>query len=269
MIPTIRDQISAMEKEWPGFRVVLDFGWLAIWEGEITPLQLPYRIRIIYCWGKTLSNAYIVPFGPKVTVIDPILSRREEVPDELIPHHYPNFARPDHPFLCLYDPQEDDWQFTDLIAEKILPWTIDWLTSYEGWQATGEWASGGRHPDIRSSEECAKSLHQNDQPTRLNDAAFNWIGQKTGTFASSVLMAVASEGSLRPLTYADWNNVTSAGALSRAISILSAERQPVVYSRSHSPAASRLRSFLTSMSSEATKSSHPSLKTGSEKSKAA
>ena len=34
-----------------------------------------------------------------------------------------------------------------LIANTIIPWTVEWLYYYELWQATGEWLGGGEHPE--------------------------------------------------------------------------------------------------------------------------
>jgi hypothetical protein len=42
--------------------------------------------------------------------------------------------------LCLYWPDGEQFNAGMYLAETILPWASEWLTYYELWQATGEWA---------------------------------------------------------------------------------------------------------------------------------
>ena len=55
-------------------------------------------------------------------------------------------------FLCLFDPDREQWCASDLIADTTVPWTVDWLACYEGWLATGRWHGGGRHAPARGEE---------------------------------------------------------------------------------------------------------------------
>ncbi len=134
-----------MRQRWPDFRVKNQMGRLVRWEGRLRPLSQMYTVQIAFYRERKKGSAERPQF-PYVTVIDPPLRRRTEKPEEPIPHHYPNRDCPERPFLCLYDPAAQEWHPRKSIAHTIIPWTIDWLTCYEGWLATGEWMGGGRHP---------------------------------------------------------------------------------------------------------------------------
>ena len=38
-----------------------------------------------------------------------------------------------------------EFNSSKLIANTIIPWTVEWLYYYELWLATGEWLGGGEH----------------------------------------------------------------------------------------------------------------------------
>ena len=142
----IRLQIERMRRAWPDFRVLSTSDWYVSWEGPLRPLAMRYTVRVSMCFGRQLSNAVIVGYAPRVTVVDPLLRRRPEQPEKPIPHIYPNGLCPDRPILCLYLPRSGEWSARDAVADTTIPWAIDWLACYEGWLATGEWAGGGVHP---------------------------------------------------------------------------------------------------------------------------
>ncbi len=121
---SIADQIALMRRDWPEFRVLVQTSWLVIWEGRLRPLQQAYCVRVVYCVGCELESAEIEPIVPAVTVVDPVLARRPGRPDQPIPHHFANDARPDRPILCLYDPREREWHPSDAIAGTTLPWAL-------------------------------------------------------------------------------------------------------------------------------------------------
>ena len=256
---SIADQIALMRRDWPEFRVLVQTSWLVIWEGRLRPLQQAYCVRMVYCVGCELELAEIEPILPAVTVVDPVLARRPGRPDEPIPHHYPNDARPDRPILCLYDPREREWYPGDAIAATNVPWALGWLACYEGWRATGEWTGGGRHAteEEMMSWIARKKSHQNDRPARWNAAAFSCLGRRIGTFASFPLMAAASGGSTRPLSWRDWKSAILADLPWRAISISSPEHRPGGLSLSALPPGSPAQPSQTSISGAAVKSSRP------------
>ncbi|MBY3123484.1 hypothetical protein ACC764_27550 [Rhizobium ruizarguesonis] len=138
---TLKQQIEAMSVAWPMFRVgkrdrVKRSG---VWSGILKPQFTAYRIEVRYAVG---SN-------PEVRILSPELERLPGNEEGSLPHVY---GPSSDPTLCLYDPLTDEWNSTMLIAEKIIPWTIDWLTFYEFWLMTGVWSGGGRHPTPLTEE---------------------------------------------------------------------------------------------------------------------
>ena len=146
MTLSIRAQMEQMGQAWPDFKVLRATDWLVTWKGPLRPLAKRYRVRVSMCFGRQLSNAVIRSYAPRVTVVDPLLRRRPEQPEEPIPHIYPNRRSPDYPILCVYLPGSGEWDWHDAVADTTIPWAIDWLACYEGWLATGEWLGGGVHP---------------------------------------------------------------------------------------------------------------------------
>jgi hypothetical protein len=106
----------------------------------LQPLAQPFTVRLI--WFLNVRGAIVRTTyrSPRVIVIDPPLARRAERPDEEIPHLYqqPTATLPAH--LCLYWPDGEQFNADMYLAETILPWSSEWLTYYELWQITGEWA---------------------------------------------------------------------------------------------------------------------------------
>lgn len=142
---TTREQMEKMRQKWPEFRVLAATNWYVNWEGSLQSLSMHYTVRVSMCFGMRLSNVDIMGFPPRVTVVNPLLRRRSAKPDDPIPHIYPNTLCSECPILCLYLPCSDEWSPRDAVADKIIPWTINWLACYEGWLATGEWTGGGAH----------------------------------------------------------------------------------------------------------------------------
>lgn len=141
---TIRRQIEFMRRDWPHFRTIRRTKWFARWEGQLRPLCQDYTVQVAFCRQQGNSSYRCLP--PLVTVIVPLLRRRSEDPGGSIPHHYPNPACPELPFLCLHYPPAREWDPRHRISATTVPWTIDWLACYEGWLATGKWTGGGVHP---------------------------------------------------------------------------------------------------------------------------
>ena len=141
---TTWDQVNSMRRAWPGFRMVERKRDFVTWVGPLRPFCQTYTVCVTY--RRDPRRGMIDDSLPRVTVTDPLLHRRDEAPNDPIPHHYRNTRRPECPFLCLYDPRAGEWRPAMSIAKTIVPWTIDWLACYEGWLATGEWTGGGRHP---------------------------------------------------------------------------------------------------------------------------
>jgi hypothetical protein len=82
---SIADQTALMRRNWPEFRPLVQTRWLVIWEGRLRPFHQAYVVRVLYCIGRDLEAAEIVPVLPQVTVVDPVLAQRPEKPAETNP----------------------------------------------------------------------------------------------------------------------------------------------------------------------------------------
>ena len=143
---SIMRQVERMRVRWPDFQVAERNRSFACWEGPLRPLSQRYRVRISLQRQRRRGQGEDV-LQSRIQVLDPLLRRREEGQRREIPHVYRNTEDPERPRLCLFDPETNEWHARCVVADTIVPWTIDWLASYEGWLATGRWVGGGRHPD--------------------------------------------------------------------------------------------------------------------------
>jgi len=197
---TGKEQIERVAARYPDLKLVMSGPWLIIWEGPLRSFSREYCVRIFWhrWWPDDLFE---VPRDwPQVFVLDPQPQPRDDQP---LQHVYQRT----HPIkICAWDPKAKDWDASQAIADTVIPYAIQWLCSYELWRVTGEWSAPGRHPELQCQNETSSSSP--DQPARNSGAEFVRIGLLTGTFASSVLMAAASGGSSRWLSWRDWNPPT-------------------------------------------------------------
>lgn len=202
-ILTAKDQIHLVRERYPELKVVCGWPWLVIWEGPVRSFARTYLVRIF--WHRFWPGDFEVPNpNPQIVVLDPPLQDR---PDERIPHMYRRSGRTDR--VCGWDPAADDWDFTKPVADTIIPFIVQWLCSYEIWRVTGDWPAPGRHPELPCQNE--KYSSSPGQRALSMAAEFVRIGRLTGTFASSALMAAASEESSHWLSFRDWKPSTFEG----------------------------------------------------------
>ena len=93
---------------------------------------------------------------PEVYLIEP--QNPPKYQNEEIPHNYgfketqkgKGKKKRNNKFLkiCSFMPRED-WDSSMLIADTVVPWTVEWLMFYEIWLISGKWQGGGKHPIIR------------------------------------------------------------------------------------------------------------------------
>jgi hypothetical protein len=112
-------QIWAMKQHYPQFkskkrdRYDIEF----IGTLKVKPELPTYTVSVKYRGSKT----------PIVKVISPVLT-------ENAPHTYPSEKN-----LCLYHPNNFNWQREKLISKEIMDWTAAWIYFYEVWLQTGVW----------------------------------------------------------------------------------------------------------------------------------
>ena len=102
------------------------------WSGKIKPsaLSKEYTVFLSYRFDKS----------PKVWIIGDEL---EKLDDANFPHKFDINPKNKMVQICLY--RYSEFNSSKLIANTIIPWTVEWLYYYELWLATGEWLGGGEH----------------------------------------------------------------------------------------------------------------------------
>ena len=203
-------QNAKLRANCPQFSLIAHAGFIGVWDGTLRPVCQTYRVRIVYYArryfpGFDLTNPYLSVF-----VIDPPIGRDPRKTGEPAQHVYRLGHHPDFPRLCIYDPAEDNWQPSEYLVDRVIPWIIKWLFFHEEWVATGVWKGGGRHPEISKCPTPQENLDlvNHAQQERYRNAEFHRLGRKIGLSASSLSMAVASVG-FSPQRFSRISNIPS------------------------------------------------------------
>lgn len=134
----IKEQVADMAACWPQMRKKFSSRQAVQWQGWMESQFSRYRLDIRYA----LPLSPYAIWQPEVRVIEPDLFRQPGNADGILPHMY---SPQRDPYMCLFDPDQNEWNSSMSIARTIVPWALDWLACYELWQMTGEWRGGGRH----------------------------------------------------------------------------------------------------------------------------
>ncbi len=119
-----------MRSTWPKFARRGD-AKRSVWHGTLQPTDVSPRYQV--------SIEYELWCSPKVRVVDPPLVEKP-------PHVYPGGI------LCLYHPDDWEWDGQQIIAHTIVPWTAGWLFFYELWLDTEEWLGPeAGHPEHKKA----------------------------------------------------------------------------------------------------------------------
>ena len=137
---SIQEHAKSMRQTFPGLKISRFPDGTVAWEGEVTPAGKSYRIRIKCRIGWTPEGKHEILGRPHVDILSPEPRRREDAPDEEIPH-LEYRERPGLRALCLYDQGGNEWHSGIAIAEMV-PWISEWLLCYEIWHAIGTWTCG-------------------------------------------------------------------------------------------------------------------------------
>jgi hypothetical protein len=143
----IDQQIARMAEFWPMLELVSRQGPTAIWQGPLRPLLQTFIVQIVYRAPLAIEVHNNRRLQPLVRIIVPPLRPRHSDREGQLPHVYYVGEDPLDVVLCMFDPDSTEWSPWMSVAETTVLWTIDWLTSYEGWRATGQWTGGGKHFD--------------------------------------------------------------------------------------------------------------------------
>ena len=134
-----------MTAAWPMLKLTHQEGQVAVWQGGLRPILQTFEICIAYRAPSVIEVLDARRLQPRVRVLRPPLRPRPGDPEGQLPHVFYLGTGALDVVLCMFDPDADEWSPAMMVAETTVPWTIDWLVSYEGWRATGEWTGGGRH----------------------------------------------------------------------------------------------------------------------------
>lgn len=112
-------QIEFMKRSFPQFKARKIQGDQVEFTGSlnVNPRFPTYLVSILY-------RGHLKPL---VKVLSPKL-----VPKP--PHYYKESES-----LCLYHPDNYNWQAGRILAREIVPWTAAWIYFYEVWLITGVW----------------------------------------------------------------------------------------------------------------------------------
>ena len=117
------------------------------WYGTIKPTAFSkeYKVLILYkLWE-----------SPKVWVLGDEL---EKLDSKDFPHEFEVDVEAKMVRICLY--RYSEFNVHKLLADTIVPWTVEWLFFYEMWLATGEWLGGGEHPGLGKEKESKEAKEQ-------------------------------------------------------------------------------------------------------------
>lgn len=156
------------------FEQTLSLPWMAKWVGTLTPLFQEYVVEIEFTPGAADGSYFYPPKTIWVTVLDPMLTEREEPPTR-IPHLYRYPTDEETPRLCLFWPKGREWTNFMSIAEFIIPWATEWLANYELWKVTGRWPSPeAPHDVVPSNVPGIQETPSDPRVTRAGSASENW-----------------------------------------------------------------------------------------------
>ena len=122
---SLQEHAKSMRRMFPGFRLAKFPNGVVAWEGGITPANKTYRIGIACKTGRMPAEKDEILGRPHVEILSPVPTRREEAPEEEIPH-LEYRGHPGYRSLCLYDERGNEWHSGMAIAEMV-PWISEWL----------------------------------------------------------------------------------------------------------------------------------------------
>lgn len=125
-------QTERMRDLWPGLRPLTVFADdRIVWLGPLRGFQMSYKVSVVW------NHAESTP--PLVFVRNPAIRPRPGTDYIDIPHLLYDSLSPTNSALCLFDPAQNEWDRSMLIAESIVPWASEWLHHYELWHFDGVW----------------------------------------------------------------------------------------------------------------------------------
>lgn len=193
MILSIQQEIAEVQRRWPGFRVTGRCGRIACWRGILSPIQRPYEIRITYGLQLRIADYHLLNWIPRVEIISPNIHPYHPVTGEPLPHVYVMPTVKQYAVLCLYDPDDNEWEPGRPIAHTIVHWAAQWIACYEIWLATGRWTGGGRH-DVENEMPAGSSDDEVLPPKEAIGKGASSVAAFMGTWSSRPILQAQIEG---------------------------------------------------------------------------
>lgn len=212
MIFSIQQEIAEMQRRWPGFRVTGRCGRIACWRGILSPIQRPYEVRITYGPQLRIADCRLLNWIPRVEIICPNIYPYHPVTGEPVPHVYVLPIKNNLPVLCLFDPDDNEWEPGRPIAHTIVHWAAQWIACYEIWLATGKWTGGGRH-DVQNEISADAIFDDPLPPKEVVGNGVSRVAASTGTWSSRPILEAQIEGKRFP----SWSRKKSVSSLNRQI----------------------------------------------------
>lgn len=128
---SVHVQRTRMAHRWPAMESRFIGPGAEAWVGPLRSFQQDYTVYV--------SWLYQAGFPPHVFVLKPEIKPRSGGEFADIPHLIYNEQEPKLSALCLFDPDQGEWDKTMLIADTIIPWASEWLHDYELWHYDGVW----------------------------------------------------------------------------------------------------------------------------------
>lgn len=127
-VPLIH-QAGALKSYFPGSEINRNGEKELVWIGRITPTPLSetYKIKLHY-----KRNEFI-----NIYVLEPKLNLAKGA--NKLPHVYSTPKQQ----LCLFYPNNKEWNESMFYVKSLIPWASEWLYHYEIWVGSGEWHGGG------------------------------------------------------------------------------------------------------------------------------
>jgi len=85
---SIDQQIEAMSRLWPAFKLVRREGSAALWRGTVRPLLQTYRVSVFYRAPLMVERFSVRVVQPQVEILAPALRPRRGDAEGMLPHVY-------------------------------------------------------------------------------------------------------------------------------------------------------------------------------------
>jgi len=151
MAYVLRTQLNALTKRYRNGKGRIAKGKTGLqleWRQELQPSRMSRKYLVLVRWSGVNDI-------PDVEILSPNL--KELANGKRSPHEFSSRENT-KPCLMLNRKGSRDWTSNLLIAESIIPWTLEWLYYWELWLSDGEWRGGGVHPGELTIEQYKEQL---------------------------------------------------------------------------------------------------------------